>query len=89
MLIRRLAWEELGTTPVNSFVAMDVSSRNFSGYCAVAAKKATRAANVDGVIWVYILQHAQTRSERENRTIMSRPCLGILVRVRDAAAKSA
>ena len=26
-------------------------------YLIVAAKKATRAANVDGVIWVYILQH--------------------------------
>ena len=26
----------------------------------VAAKKATRAANVDGVIWVYILQHCFT-----------------------------
>ena len=28
----------------------------------VAAKKATRAANVDGVIWVYILQHDVTNA---------------------------
>ena len=32
----------------------------------VAAKKATHAANVDGVIWVYILQHITRDKLRHN-----------------------
>ena len=40
-----------------SGVVYRMNTTEWQVYITVAAKKATRAANVDGVIWVYILQH--------------------------------